>query len=162
MSVAASLREGVAPLVDLIYPPRCPLCGALLEVSHDLEALRTVPADEWKRRFESRFGSSRLPQASGVWGKHEWVCPELPVGDIVSLGEGRVPLMPLPRMAAELGLASLELKECGVSPTGLSFGASNCRRSSSRSRHQAIPSQSGWRISRGRVPGLILTITGSP
>src|SRR6185503_1785969 len=33
-------------------------------------------------------------------------------------GEGRVPLKPLPRMAVELGLASLELKECGVSPTG--------------------------------------------
>jgi threonine synthase len=40
------------------------------------------------------------------------------VEDIVSLGEGRVPLKPLPRMAAELGLESLDLKECGVSPTG--------------------------------------------
>jgi len=27
MSIATALREGVAPLVDLIYPPRCPLCG---------------------------------------------------------------------------------------------------------------------------------------
>ncbi|MDC0707106.1 threonine synthase [Stigmatella sp. ncwal1] len=103
-------------LWEVIY--RCPRCSALLEVSHDLEALRAVPAAEWKRRFESRFGQSRLPNASGVWGKHEWVCPELPAGDIVSLGEGRVPLKPLPRMAKELGLGSLELKECGVSPTG--------------------------------------------
>jgi threonine synthase len=105
-----------ASLWEVIY--RCPKCGALLEVAHDLQALRSVPAAEWKRRFESRFGGARLPYASGVWGKHEWVCPELPVGDIVSLGEGRVPLKPLPRMAAELGLKSLELKECGVSPTG--------------------------------------------
>lgn len=30
VSVAASLREGIAPLVDLIYPPRCPLCGAAI------------------------------------------------------------------------------------------------------------------------------------
>jgi len=30
MSVAATLREGVAPIVDLIYPPRCPLCGAAI------------------------------------------------------------------------------------------------------------------------------------
>lgn len=30
MSVAATLREGVAPLVDLIYPPRCPLCGTAI------------------------------------------------------------------------------------------------------------------------------------
>jgi threonine synthase len=77
-----------------------------------------VPAAEWRRRFEQRFGASRLPYASGVWGKHEWVYPQLPVEDIVTLGEGRVPLKALPRMAAELGLASLDLKECGVSPTG--------------------------------------------
>src|SRR5690349_12565413 len=100
-----------ASLLEVVY--RCPKCDGLLEV-----ALRSVPAEEWKRRFAQRFGSSRLPYASGVWGKHEWVYPQLPAGDIVSLGEGRVPLKPLPRMAAELGLASLDLKECGVSPTG--------------------------------------------
>jgi len=27
MSVAANIAEGLAPLVDLVYPPRCPLCG---------------------------------------------------------------------------------------------------------------------------------------
>ncbi len=105
-----------ASLLEVVY--RCPKCEGLLEVAHDVEALRSVPAEEWKRRFEQRFGASRLPYASGVWGKHEWVYPQLPVGDIVSLGEGRVPLKELPRMAAELGLASLDLKECGVSPTG--------------------------------------------
>lgn len=30
MSVAAALREGIAPLVDLVYPPRCPLCGTAI------------------------------------------------------------------------------------------------------------------------------------
>ncbi|WP_067680114.1 ComF family protein [Tsuneonella dongtanensis] len=30
MSVAGTLREGIAPLVDLVYPPRCPLCGAAI------------------------------------------------------------------------------------------------------------------------------------
>ena len=105
-----------ASLLEIIY--RCPKCQGLLEVAHDVEALKTVPAEEWKRRFGQRFGASRLPYASGVWGKHEWVYPQLPTRDIVSLGEGRVPLKPLPRMAEELGLASLDLKECGVSPTG--------------------------------------------
>jgi threonine synthase len=105
-----------ASLLEIVY--RCPRCQGLLEVVHDVEALRSVSAAEWRRRFEQRFGASRLPYASGVWGKHEWVYPQLPVEDIVSLGEGRVPLKGLPRMAAELGLASLDLKECGVSPTG--------------------------------------------
>ena len=105
-----------ASLLEVVY--RCPRCQSLLEVVHDVAALRTVSAAEWRRRLEERFGSSRRPYASGVWGKHEWVYPQLPAEDIVTLGEGRVPLKPLPRMAAELGLASLELKECGVSPTG--------------------------------------------
>ena len=105
-----------ASLLEIVY--RCPRCQGLLEVAHDVEALRSVPAQEWRRRFEQRLGASRLPYASGVWGKHEWVYPQLPVEDIVSLGEGRVPLKALSRMAAELGLASLDLKECGVSPTG--------------------------------------------
>ncbi|HEX8698842.1 MAG TPA: threonine synthase, partial [Myxococcaceae bacterium] len=48
-----------ASLWEVIY--RCPKCDALLEVAHDLEALRSVPAAEWKRRFESRYGGSRLP-----------------------------------------------------------------------------------------------------
>ncbi|RKH03498.1 threonine synthase [Corallococcus carmarthensis] len=105
-----------ASLWEVVY--RCPRCEGLLEVAHDEAALRAIPAAEWKRRFESRFATSRLPDGSGVWGKREWALPELPLEDIVSLGEGRVPLKPLPRMAAELGLGSLMLKECGVSPTG--------------------------------------------
>lgn len=105
-----------ASLRQVVY--RCPHCQGLLEVVHDLEALRRVPAAEWRQLFSKRFGSSRLPYASGVWGKHEWVYPQLPAEHIVSLGEGRVPLKPLPRMAGELGLESLHLKECGVTPTG--------------------------------------------
>lgn len=118
-SAAYACSEGcgfTAPLSEVIY--RCPRCGALLDVAHDEAALAEVPAADWKRRFAQRWASARLPQASGVWGKHEWVLPGLPEEDVVTLGEGRAPLKPLPRMAAELGLASLELKECGISPTG--------------------------------------------
>jgi ComF family protein len=28
--LAANVREGISPLVDLVYPPRCPLCGTAL------------------------------------------------------------------------------------------------------------------------------------
>jgi len=30
MSAAATLRDSFAPLLDLVYPPRCPLCGAAI------------------------------------------------------------------------------------------------------------------------------------
>ncbi len=31
MSIVALLRESLAPAVDLVYPPRCPLCGEAIE-----------------------------------------------------------------------------------------------------------------------------------
>src|SRR3954468_1124208 len=105
-----------APWTEVVY--RCPSCGGLLEVAHDVQALQRTSADEWKRRFAERRASARLPHASGVWGKKEWVLPELPDTDVVSLAEGNNPLLPLPRMAAALGLAEVDLKQCGVSATG--------------------------------------------
>jgi threonine synthase len=103
------------PLTEVVY--RCDRCGGLLEVSHDLDALRALSASEWRARFGER-ARAQLPAGSGIWGKREWVMPQLADGDIVSLGEGWNPLLPLPRMAARLGLSRLELKQCGVSPTG--------------------------------------------
>ena len=104
------------PLTEVIYT--CARCGGLLEVAHDVEALGRVSAREWKARFAERSARARLPGGSGIWGKREWVMPHLADGDIVSLGEGWNPLLPLPRMAKRLGLSRLELKQCGVSPTG--------------------------------------------
>lgn len=84
-----------------------------------MEALRLLrSAAEWKALFAARYAEARGPLASGIWGKQEWVYPELEPRHIVTLGEGRVPLLPLPRIAAALGLGSVELKQCGVSPTG--------------------------------------------
>ncbi len=104
-----------AELLDIAY--RCGTCGGLLEVQHDLEALAQKPADEWRELFAARRAEPRLPLASGVWGKKEWVYPQLPLTDVVSLGEGHSPLLPLPVLAHQLSLASVELKECGLSPT---------------------------------------------
>ena len=40
-----------APLTEVVY--RCPRCQGLLEVEHDLDALRGVPASDWKAIFEA-------------------------------------------------------------------------------------------------------------
>jgi len=105
-----------APLTDVVY--RCGSCGGLLEVAHEVEAFKSLPAERWKKLLDERLAAPRLPWASGVWHKHEWVYPELREQDIVSLGEGRSPLLPLPQMAKRLGLGSLEVKQCGISATG--------------------------------------------
>lgn len=121
MSLQAELvcSEGCAfkaPLTEVVY--RCPNCQGLLEVRHELPALKERSGQAWRELFDQRFGAAALPYASGIWGKKEWVLPQLPDEEIVSLAEGKSPLLPLPRMGAELSLGSLHLKHCGVSATG--------------------------------------------
>lgn len=107
---------GGYPLDQVIY--RCPRCGDLLEVVHDLEALRTRSATAWKRLFAERWRSIDEPWASGVWGKHEWVAPALDPRHIVSMAEGTTALTRVPRFAEALGLGDVRIKQCGTSHTG--------------------------------------------
>lgn len=104
------------PIDSVIY--RDPATGGLLRVRHDIEALKRVPAETWKARFDARFRSTKLPDASGVWSKREWVMPWVTPDNIVSLFEGYTPLMSVPRMGKNVGSENLMLKLCGNSHTG--------------------------------------------
>ncbi|NDK06753.1 Threonine synthase [Leptospira kirschneri serovar Mozdok] len=46
-------------LNEIIY--ECKKCGSLLQVSHDLDALKSVSGQEWKDLFDSRFRSVKFP-----------------------------------------------------------------------------------------------------
>jgi threonine synthase len=107
---------GGYPLDQVIY--RCPRCGDLLEVVHDLAALRARPADDWKALFAERWRSIEEPWGSGVWGKHEWVAPQLEPRHIVTMLEGTTALVRVPRFASALGLGDVRIKQCGTSHTG--------------------------------------------
>ncbi len=105
-----------AELTEVIY--RCPRCQGLLEVEHDLEALRSRGAAEGQALFDQRFRGGAWPLGSGVWGKKEWVYPQLALENVVSMYEGGSPLLRLDRYAGEIGLRHVWLKECGVTHTG--------------------------------------------
>jgi threonine synthase len=105
-----------AELVEVVY--ECPRCGGLLEVEHDLEALRQRSAADWKALFDGRFKLGEWPYGSGVWGKKEWVYPQLADENVVSMYEGGSPLLRVDRYARELGLGDVRVKECGVTHTG--------------------------------------------
>jgi threonine synthase len=105
-----------AELTDVVY--RCPRCQGLLEVEHDLAALRTRSGPEWRAVFDERFRRGRWPLGSGVWGKKEWVYPQLALENVVSMYEGGSPCIRLDRYAREIGLEEVWLKECGVTHTG--------------------------------------------
>jgi threonine synthase len=92
--------------------------GGLLDVEHDMDALRQKTAAEWKALFEARSGSHAWPYASGIWGKKEWVLPGIADEDIVSLNEGWTNLFYAKRLGEQLGLKDLWVKLCGNSHTG--------------------------------------------
>lgn len=102
-------------LDEVVYRDRL---GGLLEVEHDLDALRQKSAREWKDLFEKRSGTHQWPYASGVWGKKEWVLPGIDDEAIVSLNEGWTNLFWAKRLGEHLGLDDLWVKLCGNSHTG--------------------------------------------
>src|SRR5690606_4625123 len=89
------------PLDEVVYTARD---GGLLQVVHDLDQLRKTPAAAWKRLFEERAHRNEWPYGSGVWGKKEWVCPDIDNDNIVSMYEGHSNLFWAERYGQEIGL----------------------------------------------------------
>ena len=108
--------EAEHPLSEPLY--RCPTCQNLLEVAHDLDALRGRSPGAWIRLFDERYKRTTWPHGSSVWGKKEWVCPVVSDENIVSMDEGGTNLFWAERFGRELGLDELWVKLCGNSHTG--------------------------------------------
>ncbi len=107
---------GRFPLTEIIY--RCPTCDDLLEVGHDLEALRHRAPSAWIQLFEDRYRRNTYPYGSGVWGKKEWVVPSIDNDNIVSMYEGSTNLFWADRYGRQLDVKDLWVKQCGTSHTG--------------------------------------------
>lgn len=103
------------PLTDVVYYSKS---GGLLEVAHDMDALRQRTPAEWKSLFESRWMHTSWPYGSGVWGKKEWVCPTVADENVVSMFEGGTNLFWAERLGREIGAENLWMKLCGNSHTG--------------------------------------------
>jgi threonine synthase len=92
--------------------------GGLLQVVHDMDELAKTTGDEWKALFERRARKNEWPYGSGVWGKKEWVLPDIDNENVVSMYEGHTNLFWAERYGREIGLDDLWLKLCGNSHTG--------------------------------------------
>ncbi|MFA5072746.1 MAG: threonine synthase [Nitrospirota bacterium] len=104
------------PLNTVIY--RCKKCGSLLEVQHDMTALARRDAKAWMKLFEDRYKSTQWPYGSGIWGKKEWILPQIENDNIVSLYEGGTNLFWAERFGKIIGLDNLWIKLCGNSHSG--------------------------------------------
>ncbi len=86
---------------------------------HDVEPLRRRSAAAWMRLFDERYKGTVWPLGSGVWGKREWVMPQIDDDLIVSMDEGGTNLFWAERYGKEhLGLPDLWVKMCGNSHSG--------------------------------------------
>jgi threonine synthase len=103
-------------IYDVIY--HCEDCGGLLDVEHDLEALKDRSADEWKALFDQRTRTNKWPYGSGVWGKKEWVLPLVDNENVVSMYEGHTNCFWAERLGEAIGVPDLWVKQCGNSHTG--------------------------------------------
>jgi threonine synthase len=108
--------EGAYPLTQPIY--RCPTCDGLLEVHHDMAALSSKSPASWMKLFDDRYKRTTWPYGSGVWGKREWVAPEMPDNMIVSTDEGGSNLFWAERLGREIGMTDLWVKQCGNAHSG--------------------------------------------
>lgn len=113
---ALSGSKGSWPVTEVIY--RSPEDNSLLYVHHDTDALKDRSAASWMKTFDERVRSNRWPYGSGVWGKKEWVMPQLRDENIVSMNEGNTNLFWAERYGRSLGVDDLWLKLCGNSHTG--------------------------------------------
>ncbi|XP_022154650.1 threonine synthase, chloroplastic-like [Momordica charantia] len=103
-------------LDDIVYRSRS---GGLLDVQHDMEALKNFDGAYWRNLFDSRVGKTTWPYGSGVWSKKEWVLPEIDSDDIVSAFEGNSNLFWAERFGKQfLGMNDVWVKHCGISHTG--------------------------------------------
>jgi threonine synthase len=103
-------------LDEVVY--RCRRCGALLDVEHDLDALRARSPAAWIELFERRWMRPSGAYSSGVWAKTEWVYPGIDPGSVVSFGEGGSHLLRAERYGRSVGVPDLWVKQCGTSHTG--------------------------------------------
>ncbi len=103
-------------LDEVVY--NCQKCGNLLEVHHDIDRLRNKSAEEWKKLFRSRIGTTAWPFGSGIWSKKEWVAPGIDDENIVSMFEGNTNLFWAKRFGEKFGMKNVWVKMCGNSHTG--------------------------------------------
>jgi len=103
-------------IFEVVY--RCEDCGGLLDVKHDIPALKQLGPSQWKSIFEGRTRSNEWPYGSGGRGKKEWVCPPVKDENIVSMYEGYSNCYWAERLGDEIGVSDLWVKLCGNSHTG--------------------------------------------
>jgi threonine synthase len=93
----------------------CAACKNLLDVAYEFPPTDAVA---WRRAWTQRTASSAVVDQSGVWRFRELLPFVPPDRDVVSLLEGRTPLIETRRTGEWVGGVQLAVKHQGTNPTG--------------------------------------------
>ncbi len=98
---------------------QCPACGALLDVQYDFASiLGRIDPPALRQLWQQRKAGTAITDQSGVWRFRE-LLPFVPAGaEVVSLSEGRTPLVEVSRTGEWAGGVRLAIKHQGNNPTG--------------------------------------------
>ncbi|MDR1109981.1 MAG: threonine synthase [Deltaproteobacteria bacterium] len=100
---------------QLLYT--CPACGGLLMLTdRKIGRLRDKPGSFWRRLFDHRL-MLNLQAVRGVFTFHEFLAPNVPLADIVYLGEGHTPVVAAPPVLAKTVGAPFFVKMEGQNPS---------------------------------------------
>ncbi|MBU0515422.1 MAG: threonine synthase [Proteobacteria bacterium] len=103
------------PTDDLLYT--CPGCGGVLLIEdRDFDRLTKIPGRTWQDIFDFRRTLNH-PGLRGVFNYHELVAPNVPLEDVIYLGEGHTPIIQANEaLAAEVG-RTFYFKNDGQNPS---------------------------------------------
>jgi threonine synthase len=100
---------------QLLYT--CPACGGILLLTDKkLDRLKEKPGSFWRRLFDHRL-MLNLPALKGVFTFHEFLAPNVPLSDVIYLGEGHTPVVKAPPALANLVGANFYVKMEGQNPS---------------------------------------------
>jgi len=79
------------PISEFLYT--CPNCkGIFMILDKQFDRLKEIPGDTWKRVFDYRKMLNN-PSLKGIFLFHEFIAPNVPLEDIIYLGEGHTPIV---------------------------------------------------------------------
>ncbi|MBU2028588.1 threonine synthase [Patescibacteria group bacterium] len=119
---------GCGYVTDLLKERKffCPRCDNLFDVIHDFSQYEYGNFNVYTKMFNSRASASHFfcndnspLLRSGVWRFWEWIMPNLPINQIITLNEGNVPIVPAGKNLQDwVGPIDLWLILEGMTPTG--------------------------------------------
>ncbi|MDR2300699.1 MAG: threonine synthase [Deltaproteobacteria bacterium] len=100
---------------QLLYT--CPACGGLLMLTDKkIDRLKEKPGSFWRRLFDHRLMLNH-GALKGVFTFHEFLAPNIPLSDVIYLGEGHSPVVKAPSSLANQVGANFFVKMEGQNPS---------------------------------------------